>query len=450
MHAILSSMHTTVIRFAVPICFLCLHSYAFTAKPIEIVEVMHRVPTIEISQWRIGDSDYEIDLATVVDTEHKPILGNLAIVAFEKIEGINLAIKITPLAISSASVSDGPYIFIDKNNQLTSITMRNGLVHKNTLLVEQEITPIQTTIPSVPTIKISSLLTAPAENIFPMPKKLLALSDIEGNLEHLITFLQFHTVIDAEFKWSWGKNHLLFNGDSVDRGDHVTELLWFMRELQRQAINAGGNVHVVLGNHEAMILANDIRYTHPKYKFVAQRIGIPYHALFGEQSILGDWLRAQNAIVQVGKYLFVHAGYGPELDALQLTKEEINISVRKNLGPPAWTDRTALDTSLVWHSKGPLWYRGYFVKHGESYGPKPTSKEIEAILTRNHASTIVVGHTVTGTIGWLDGDKRLIGIDVHWDTIGEGQGLLISDGQQIRVTMTETDAELEYVSTAKN
>jgi len=44
--------------------------------------------------------------------------------------------------------------------------------------------------------------------------------------------------------------------------------------------------------------------------------------------------------------------------------------------------------------------------------------------------------------------KRLIGIDVHWDTDGEGQGLLISDGKQIRVTMTETNAQLESISTS--
>ena len=48
-----------------------------------------------------------------------------------------------------------------------------------------------------------------------MPKKLLAVSDIEGNIEHLIQFLQFHNIIDMQYNWSWGTNHLLFNGDSV-------------------------------------------------------------------------------------------------------------------------------------------------------------------------------------------------------------------------------------------
>ena len=90
-----------------------------------------------------------------------------------------------------------------------------------------------------------------------MPTALLAVSDLEGNLDHLLTFLQTHKVIDDQFDWSWGDNHLLFNGDSVDRGVQVTELLWFIRKLQRQSILSGGQVHFVLGNHDVMILAND-------------------------------------------------------------------------------------------------------------------------------------------------------------------------------------------------
>ena len=432
------------------IAIIGINSIAFGAKPTEIVEVINKLPTNTAPEWRVGEAKYEIDGSTIVDTDNKPIVGNLAIVEFETIDNINIATEITSLAISPASINDGPYIFLDENNQITSLTMQNGVVKKLTLPISDELIAISTDIPSVPKIEVQKFRQSPPASTYTMPKKLLAVSDIEGNIEHLIQFLQFHKVIDIQCNWSWGTNHLLFNGDSVDRGDKVTELLWFMRKLQQQAIKVGGNVHVVLGNHEAMILANDIRYTHPKYKFVAKRMGIPYHNLFSEQSILGDWLRTQNSFVQVGEYLFVHAGYGPELDALQLTGEEINANIRQTLGPPAWPEKTNLAKSLVWHSKGPLWYRGYFDKHGKNYGPKPTDDELNAILSRHQASAIVVGHTVTGTIGWLDGDKRLIGIDVHWDTDGEGQGLLISDGKQIRITMTETNAKLESISTSKH
>ena len=45
------------------------------------------------------------------------------------------------------------------------------------------------------------------------------------------------------------------------------------------------------------------------------------------------------------------------------------------------------------------------------------------------------------------GDKRLIGIDVHWDTPGEEQGLLLTKDRFYRLTMTETNLELENTST---
>lgn len=433
--------------FVASISCTCLCISAPIEKPTQIVEVIRSLPTDDSPTWKIGDVQYVIDATTIIDKDNKPIIGNVALVEFVEVNNLSLATEITPLSLSASEISDGPYIFFDATEQLVSISMRNGVVSKTEIPSKEGIRYFPTSIPSVPSIFIATTSTSPPADTFGLPPKLLAVSDIEGNLDHLIEFLQFHNVIDKQYDWSWGENHLLFNGDSVDRGDKVTELLWFVRKLQQQAIEQGGNVHFVLGNHEAMILADDIRYTHPKYKFLAERVGIPYHQLFGEKSVLGNWLRAQNSVVQVGPYLFTHAGYGPELHALNLSKNEINATIRASLGPPSWPERTELETSLAWHSKGPLWYRGYFQKHSEKYGPKPTDEELDAILLRHQAKAIIVGHTVTGTVGWLDGNKRLIGIDVHWDTEGEGQGLLIVGDTLTRLTMTESDLELETIST---
>ena len=196
-------------------------------------------------------------------------------------------------------------------------------------------------------------------------------------------------------------------------------------------------------------MANDIRYTHDKYKAVADLTGIPYHQLFSKKSVLGKWLRDQNSVVQIGTYLFVHAGYSPELLTLNLSHTEINNQIRAALGPPAWPDKDHLSTSLAWHSKGPLWYRGYFEKHAKKYGPKPTDEELQSILTRHNAIAIIVGHTVTGEVCYLDGNKHLIGIDVHWDTPGQGQGLLIEDEKLIRLSMDGVAKELTTKSTKK-
>jgi len=353
---------------------------------------------------------------------------------------------LTPDAIPS-TVSDGPYIFYQEDGQLESVSLVEGTVKSTIISLGEGVAEVSTSIPSVPTILISQEKNSIPKDKHQMPSKLLALSDLEGNLEHLLQFLQSNNVIDGEYNWSWGNGHVLFNGDSVDRGDQVTELLWFIRKLQQQANNAGGQVHFVLGNHDVMIMANDLRYTHPKYKLTVQKTGIPYHQLFGETSILGNWLRSQNSIVQVGPYLFVHAGYSPELDVLKLSLSDINSKIRKNLGPPAWPNKDDLSTSLAWHKKGPLWYRGYFDKHSTKYGPKPSNEQLQSILTRHNAKAIIVGHTVTGNVGYLDGNKKLIGIDVHWDTLGEGQGLLIEGENISRVTISGQIESLATIHT---
>ena len=355
---------------------------------------------------------------------------------------------VAPDTIQS-TVSDGPYIFQQEDESYMYVSVVDGIVKTSILPKVEEITTFATTIPSVQTITLSTEFNYIPDDTLPMPPSLLALSDIEGNLEHLLQFLQIHKVIDKNYNWNWKSNHLLFNGDSVDRGEQVTELLWFIRKLQQQAKVAGGQVHFVLGNHDVMIMADDIRYTHNKYKSVSDLIDIPYHEMFGSNSVLGMWLRKQNSIVQIGPYMFIHAGYSPELLALNCTITEINNLIRKSIGPPAWPNRDNLVSSLAWHSKGPLWYRGYFEKHSEKYGPQPTSNQLQEILDSHNAQVIIVGHTVTGDIGYLDGNKKLIGIDVHWDTQGEGQGLLITNNILKRLTMDGTTTELLHIQTKK-
>ena len=350
---------------------------------------------------------------------------------------------------ATLSVTDGPYIYYEEDGSLKSITVKNDEVSPCVFPTTEGVAEIPTSIPCVPIISIDPTFDFIPRDTVEMPPKLLAVSDLEGNLDHLLQFLHLHNVIDETDNWKWNNNHLLFNGDSVDRGEQVTELLWFIRKLQQQAHGAGGQVHFVLGNHDVMIMAGDIRYTHDKYKTVAELTGIPYHQLFSNNSVLGKWLRNQNSAVQIGPYMFVHAGYSPELDTLQLSLTELNANIRQSLGPPAWPDHDALETSLAWHSKGPLWYRGYFDKHAEKYGPRPADAALRSILTRHNAQAIIVGHTVTGDVAFLDGNKHLIGIDVHWDTPGKGQGLLIEEGTFSRLTMEKAPKELLNFPTGK-
>ena len=323
---------------------------------------------------------------------------------------------------------DGPYVFWETPTDALLLGHLDGKVVSTRVADITEPVEMRTPYPGVPTVHLNPGGYTPSASTWPMPDRLLVVSDLEGNHDTFLEFLRTNGVIDEKGKWAWGKGHLVFDGDIVDRGDKVTEILWLIQRLEREAKAAGGRVHYVLGNHETMVLAGDLRYIHPKYQVTSERMGRSYEALFGPDTELGRWLRSHNSVVRIGDFLFVHAGYSPELDTLGLDRDEINQRIRDTIGPPAWPERDQLGPHLIWHQQGPMWYRGHFDAYAAQWGGKPTDEQLDAILERNEAKHIVIGHTVVDDIGWLDAKKRVLGIDVKWSKPGEGEGLLVEDG----------------------
>jgi len=80
--------------------------------------------------------------------------------------------------------------------------------------------------------------------------RIMALSDIHGEYEHLCEILINSGVVDDKLYWVWGDGHLVIVGDVFDRGDKVTECLWLIYRLETEAKKYGGRVHFLLGNHE--------------------------------------------------------------------------------------------------------------------------------------------------------------------------------------------------------
>jgi hypothetical protein len=340
---------------------------------------------------------------------------------------------------------DGPYVFWETPTNALLLGHLDGEVVSTRVTDITEPVEMRTPYPGVPTVHLNPGGYTPSASTWPMPDRLLVVSDLEGNHDTFLEFLRTNGVIDEEGNWAWGKGHLVFDGDIVDRGDKVTEILWLIQRLEREAKAAGGRVHYVLGNHETMVLAGDLRYIHPKYRVTSERMGRSYEALFGPDTELGRWLRSHNSVVRIGDFLFVHAGYSPELDTLGLDRDEINQRIRDTIGPPAWPERDQLGPHLIWHQQGPMWYRGHFDAYAAQWGGKPTDEQLDAILERNGAKHIVIGHTVVEDIGWLDAKKRVLGIDVKWSKPGEGEGLLVENGVIHAVDMTGKKRTIEVV-----
>ncbi|MBK8507033.1 MAG: metallophosphoesterase [Saprospiraceae bacterium] len=132
-----------------------------------------------------------------------------------------------------------------------------------------------------------------------MPSRLLAISDIEGNFDGLVSFLQSNGVISADFDWTYGDCHLLINGDLVDRGAYPMAILWLIYKLEAQAEAVGGQVHVILGNHDLMNIQGWGDYAHEDFKNTLRavtgmfEIDHAFRFLYSRNNEIGKWLRSK-------------------------------------------------------------------------------------------------------------------------------------------------------------
>ena len=242
---------------------------------------------------------------------------------------------------------------------------------------------------------------------YSMPDRMLVVSDIEGNFEAFKIILQSAKVIDSKFNWSYGDGHLVLVGDFFDRGLNVTEVLWLIYKLETEAEAAGGKIHFILGNHEAMNLCGEYRYVRNKYMENAQLIGEEYGLWYDDHSELGRWLRSKNAIEKIGDYVFCHGGVSPYLAGSTLRLSDINDIARKYLGKN-YADITDSLAQYVYHPQvGIFWFRG-------ASKNLLSQEEMAATLAFVDAKRIVVGHTLVNDVSALY-DGGLICVDLFHD-----------------------------------
>ncbi len=262
--------------------------------------------------------------------------------------------------------------------------------------------------------KLSSNLDSKYSNV----DNIFCIGDVHGNFEALTLLLKNNKIIDDSLNWTFGKGNLVFCGDVFDRGEKVTECLWLIYKLEQQANESGGHVHLLLGNHEIMVLKGDLRYLHKKYKYIQTKLGINYSFLYNKNTVLGNWLRTKNSIIQINNVLFVHGGLHPDIINMNISTNDINQLIRNYLNDMDFSDTI----KFLINRKGPLWYRGY-LKSDKNY-PLITNDEVDNILSHFNVNKIVFAHTTVENIKSLNQGK-LIAVDVPM-TIENSEGLFIN------------------------
>ena len=199
-------------------------------------------------------------------------------------------------------------------------------------------------------------------------------------------------------------------GDVFDRGKDVLPIFWLIYKLEQEAEKAGGKVSFLLGNHEEMVIRNNLRYTSEKYKHLADTLHLPYNMLWQANSELGRWLMTKNTIQVIGKNLFVHAGLSPEFLSKHLDVQMVNDTISHYLLRDKEERAASILAAFLFGDSGPLWYRG-MVRTDLKYNPI-SMPEVNEILKTYRVERIYVGHTIFTDITGFYNEKI---IDVNVD-----------------------------------
>ncbi len=95
-------------------------------------------------------------------------------------------------------------------------------------------------------------------------ERVVAVSDVHGAYKAMTATLAKAGVLDEELGWNGGATHLVITGDILDRGPDSRKVMDLFMRLEGEAVDAGGRVHLLLGNHEVMNLIGDLRYVSKK------------------------------------------------------------------------------------------------------------------------------------------------------------------------------------------
>ncbi len=285
--------------------------------------------------------------------------------------------------------------------------------------------------------------------------RVVVFPDVHGAYQELLSVLRETAVIDDSLHWRGGDTHLVSLGDLLDRGPDSRKVLDLLMRLEREARDAGGAVHQLLGNHEVMNIVGDLRYVSvaeyaafagpedAKLRDEAWQLvqaqepdaaraefdtAFPagYFArrqAFSATGQYGAWLLTKPFLLTINDTAFVHGGL-PGMVArlgLEATNQTLHTQLAEYLQtwaaietelslvrpvpfleqPDTVASRgaeqqsktlLAMQDTEIFTPKGPTWFRGQALCY-----PYTEAENVDAALAKLGVSQLVAGHTVSPT-----------------------------------------------------
>jgi hypothetical protein len=277
-------------------------------------------------------------------------------------------------------------------------------------------------------------------------ERIIAIGDIHGDYAQYMATLEAAGLVNEKGKWIGGKTHLVQNGDIPDRGPDSAKIIRHLAKLMKEASKSGGQIHALIGNHEAMNVYGDLRYvsageyaafvtrnsdklrdryyeavmqdlrTREPEKFAAlpanyrqewdatHPLGWVEHRqawdpAWNPKGEFALWVLGRQVAIQINDLVFLHGGISGFYCQNTLNSLTAKVTAGLRAYDPA-------KPGILEDEYGPLWYRGMA---GEA--PEASAESVQAILQQNAAHHIVVGHTPTSGIIWPRYQGQVIQID---------------------------------------
>lgn len=208
-------------------------------------------------------------------------------------------------------------------------------------------------------VALGCTLAAAAAIASRLQPKIVVLGEVQAASETASALLKRLELTDESGRWTGGDTILVQTGDLIDRGEKVRETLDLFMRLQQEAAAAGGEVVVLMGNHEVMNILRESKYVNymayqdfagpdskarqddlyarhvacrqsraealgldpfePNEQYRAEFVAthplgwVEYFESMRPEGTYGRWLRSLPVAHQIDDLLFIHAGVSPKM-----------------------------------------------------------------------------------------------------------------------------------------
>jgi hypothetical protein len=238
-------------------------------------------------------------------------------------------------------------------------------------------------------------------------QRIVAIGDIHADVGVARSAFQLAGAIDTNDNWIGGSLIVVQLGDVIGRSYEERETLEFILAVKESAESAGGNVHVLIGNHEVFGAERELRWVsesaYAAFEDVPgldlddpRLVGLPVSRRARSAALAPGGYYAEKiaefpAVLRLGNTIFAHGGVTPYWAEYGVDRinEEISHWFAGEIDQPASAlgrDPGRFDDNVV------------MSRHfSENVGPEECAMLVEA-LTILGAKRMIVAHTVQETI----------------------------------------------------